>query len=242
MDQLEKRTYSREELAQLSGVKVDKNYKRNITSLLDKWGYEYVYAPKQVDIVRAPSTPAARLNELLIRGLSIDVRMDILAFAYFIALFSWYEDFHAMPWAERAKALKQIFNIEVSERTLYRWGKLGIDCGLLTKDGIKVYWRTNYNKTRELVSGDPEMEQEMRNYIKDKRELVKKYMAEDLDKTNLGLVRSNAYSRAFKDLWSKYGCCYYSASGIVPVAFQKGQEVSFQEIYELIEQIAATQS
>ena len=101
----------------------------------------------------------------MLRVYDIDTRVDILAFAYFLCAFSTIESFEAMPWAERAIALKECYNIEISERTLRSWCNKLMGTGTIARsDAAKAYWRTSIicgKKTRELVSGDEEMEKGM---------------------------------------------------------------------------------
>lgn len=136
-----------------------------------------------------------------------------------------------MPWAERAECLKTAYGVEVSDRTLKSWAAKLIDEGLLLKSGEKSYWRTytdfHGNKKREWVEGIEELEAEMSRFFKDRAAKVKKYINEGLDK-------KTAYSRAFTEIYSEYGCCFYACKSLSFAAYC-GKNEALQEIYELVD-------
>ncbi len=63
MQQLEKRFYSRQEIADTLGVNIKDSghFKRNVESKLQKWGYSYNYTSTGITITRQPETPQERL-------------------------------------------------------------------------------------------------------------------------------------------------------------------------------------
>ena len=211
-------------------IKLDGNFKRNVENTLTKWGYEYKYSRNSIEIVKAPESAQARLTEIMIREFKLDIQIDSLAFACFIRAFSEIDGFVSMPWGEREEIFKAAYGIEVSEVTLKRWSAKLVERGILTKQGEKRCWRTIINslgdKSRELVTGDSEAEAEARAYFADRAKLVK----ENKDK-------ENAWGIASKQLWNKYGCCYYYCKGFDLVAYDNYTTGLFQEVYELVEQI-----
>lgn len=153
--------------------------------------------------------------------------MDVLAFAYFIYAFGEIDSFSSMPWGEREEMLKRCYGINFSERTLKNWAAKLVERNILTKNGEKCCWRTVdtiLGARRELVTGDPDIEAEARAYFLERMELIKKY-GNDKD----------GWARAFKELWNKYGCCYYYCKGFNLVAYDNLTMDLFQEIYELVE-------
>ena len=156
----------------------------------------------------------------MIKDYGLDVRVDIKAFACFLLAFSEVEGFEAMPWAERENWLKEAYGVEVSERTLRKWCNKLIETDTLTKsDAAKAYWRTskiNGKTIRELVSGDDEMEAEMKQYWDCRRQLLEEHNWKETNEI----------------LWNTFGCCYYSCKFFGLSAFDTVGGV--QEIYELI--------
>lgn len=159
----------------------------------------------------------------MLKDYKIDVRVDIKAFACFLLAFSEVEGFEAMPWIEREKWLKEGYGVEVSERTLRKWCNKLLDTNTLAKfDNSKIYWMTskiNGETTRELVSGDEELEAEMTQYFECRRNLLKEH---DWKETN-------------NILWNTFGCCYYPCKLLALSAFDTVGEL--EEIYKLIEKI-----
>lgn len=217
-------------MAQVLSVKLDGNFKRNVENILNKWGYEYNYSRNSIEILKAPTSAQARLNEIMVREFKLDIRMDVIAFAYFIHAFGEIDGFSAMPWGERAELLKGCYGISFSERTLKSWAAKLVERGILTKAGERSCWRTikdaSGNSNRELVTGDEEAEAEMRAYFNERSELIKAYGN-----------NKEGWARAFIELWNKYGCCYYYCKGFELSAYDNYTEDLFQEIYELVEEI-----
>ena len=217
-------------MAQVLSIKLDGNFKRNVENTLSKWGYKYNYSRNSIEITSAPEGAAARLTEIMIREFKLDIQIDSLAFAYFIHAFGEIDGFGAMPWGEREEMLKSCYGISFSERTLKSWAAKLVERGILTKNGERCCWRTIKdtlgNSIRELVTGDTEVEAEARAYFLERLELVKKY----------GNTKES-WERAFKELWNKYGCCYYYCKGFNLVAYDNYTAGLFQEIYELVEEI-----
>lgn len=160
----------------------------------------------------------------MIREFKLDIRIDTIAFAYFIHAFGEIDSFSAMPWGERAEMLKGCYGINFCERTLKSWAAKLVERNILSKQGERCCWRTLENKSRELVTGDEEAEAEARAYFLERMELIKEYGN-----------NKEGWARAFKELWNKYGCCYYYCKGFDLVAYDNLPLDLFQEIYELVE-------
>lgn len=221
MQQLEKQFYSREEIAELLTIKMTDHFKRDVINKLDKWGYQYKYSRKGVEITEAPATAQEKLKEIMIRQFDLDIQVDINAFACFVKLLIDYEDFMNMPWEQRVKEIKEIYNVSVDKRTLERWGNKLISKNLIAKGFDKVYWSTTYingKKERIRVDGDPEAEAEMAKYMARKKELA---------------ALSRDFNENFTILWKEFGCSYYSCSSLVLNAI--GEDT--QEICELVDEI-----
>lgn len=221
MQQLEKQFYSREEIAELLTVKITDHFKRDVENKLNKWGYLCKYSRKGVEIIAAPATAQDKLKEIMIRQFNLDIQVDVYAFACFIKLLIDYEDFMNMPWEQRAKEIKEIYNVSVDKRTLERWGNKLISKNLIAKGFERVYWSTSYingKKERIRVDGDPELEAEMAKYMARKKELA---------------ATSKDFNENFAILWKEFGCCYYSCSSLVLNAIN----TDIEEICNLVDEI-----
>lgn len=141
MEQLELKTYTKQELGMLLGIPVDAHFARRIKSLLDKCGYKYTYG-KTIEITYKPTTATERLTEFVARYLNIDA-YNIYGFACFLDALITDIDFTAMPWAERIKVLKKDYEAEIPERTLQYWYTKLVDKNLVSKSPESVgFWMT----------------------------------------------------------------------------------------------------
>ena len=248
MRQLEKRFYTRSELAEVLQIRLDnKNFARDVKNTLMNWGYSFEYSRKGATITRQPQTEEERLSEIMIRKYDIDIQVDTYAFACFIVSFFEIEAFGSMPWEERAKNLIEIYGIETGgtvesfARTLKKWSSRLIKTGTMTKSEQRTHWRTTTfqgEKFRDWVDGDKEMEIEMKKYMKCRSDLLTNFIRENIEK---GLDYKAANNKAWKDanevLWNTFHCCYYSCKTFILSAFDDMEEL--EEVYQLVNSIAA---
>ena len=142
MEQLELRTYTKQELGIILDIPVDTHFARKVKTLLDNWGYKYKYG-KTVEIIYKPTTAIERFQEFVLRGLELDIRFNVYGFACFLDALITDIDFTAMPWAERVKVLKEDYKVEIDERTLKRWYTKLVDKNLVSKSPESVgFWMT----------------------------------------------------------------------------------------------------
>ena len=82
---LEKRVYSRQEMAELFGLNLADNghFKRNLERKLQNLGYGYEYSTANVEITHIPTTDVERLKMILIVVFGLDVQTDPYAFSCF---------------------------------------------------------------------------------------------------------------------------------------------------------------
>lgn len=75
----------------------------------------------------------------------------------------------------------------------------------------------------------------MAEYMACRNQLVEEYtyFALASGRTDYKVINNEAWSNAFKELWSKYHTCYYGCSSLMLNAF--GEEA--KEIYELVNEI-----
>lgn len=242
MEQLKCRTYSRQEIAEILSVNIkDSNhFKRNVESKLKKWGYEYIYERNGVTITKQPFDPEARLKEILIRELGLDVQINAYDFACFICAFADSPCFDSMPWGERAEMLRCDYGVDVDERTLRNWCSKLFENNIVQKSAERTYWKTEMcggMKCRSKISADDSgmalYFQERTRYLQEARESA----------AVLGLRGKEAskyvWSLAYSRLWEKFQCCYYTCGSLV---FNAVGEDFVLEIYELAHEIAAKES
>lgn len=239
MEQLELRFYTREEIAQLTGVNSKaQNFKRNASNTLTNWGYSWEYGKKSFTLTAKPETAEEKLAEIIIRKFDMDVRLDIFGFACFISLLMEDEEFRAMPWTERERVMKEEMGVTISFETMRKWCAKLIGKNMIAKSADKAYWGTTVvdgEKVRFAVSGDAAAEQQMEEYMACRNQLVEEYTAKALasGRKDLKEVKNEAWSNAFKTLWAKYQTCYYGCSTLMLNAF--GDDA--KEIYELVNEI-----
>lgn len=230
MIQLQKKFYTRAELAEIIGVDgKDKNFSRKVKTTLDNWGYKIDnYSRKGVDIVDIPATAHEQLKEIMLRVFNLDIQVNIYAFACYLCLLMEYEDFTSMPWNQRVTEMKEIYNISVSKDTLEKWSNKLIEQKVVYKDkNDKTNWKTTKNTVTGAnvhirVDGDEELEEEMQRY-KDRRRELYKTMSPD------------AVSAV---LWEEFGCFYYMCGTLVLNAIERKMD----KIYELVKEIEGEES
>lgn len=205
MMQLEERFYSLDELAKAIERTRDSHFADRAKRDLTKWGYEYTWLNRRgVTIINKPSTPRARLIELMGRKFGLDIQVDVYAFACFLFLMLTDTSFTSMPWAERAYTLWEQYDLDISEKTLRNWASTLLANKQLHKETTeRQYWRTSkcdgYTFREPISWDDPD-------YIRYKSR-QKMYIEQCLKK---GQTKSQAWGNAFKQLWKDFECCYYA--------------------------------
>lgn len=207
MKQLEKRLYSRTELADITGRNpASGHFARDVRDDLTKWGYTFNWLRGQgASITRIPTTARERLAEIMIRQFGLDIQVDVYAFACFLYLILTMEEFACMPWAEREYEIWQQFEVSIAESTLRRWASRLLEGDNLHKDkSTRIYWRTTKFEglsIREPI--DAETDEDYIRYKTRRGELITEY-------TQMGLDKSKVWKETFKQLWGEFGCCYYA--------------------------------
>lgn len=240
MDQLELRVYPKDETAEVLSVNINDSdhFARDVKRKLMKWGYGFDYTKSAVTILSKPETPIERLKELLYRGFGIDVQINAVKFACFVAAFSDIPGFNSMPWAKRESSYNAYYSIWVSFRTMQNWMNWLKDLGIVTQQRGSTAWRTYYDhglKKRELVGQDGRAA--MEEYYKKRQMLVEQLNKGNIEKgMTADAAKKAAWDETYKVLWDSYGCCYYWCKNLVLSAFsEKGIDV--REVYELISEI-----
>lgn len=240
MYQLDEKFYSRDQIAKELNLDCrNAHFARKVKETLSKWGYIYEYSRKGVNITHKPQEPIERLTEIMLRVYDIDIQIDASAFASFIFLFLCDETFVTMPWGERQRVMKEEMGIDISERTLKSWASKLIKKDMLHKcKAEKEIWCSAYidgEKIRYTVYGDKDAENEMENYMKDRKNSLETYISNEIAKgrEDYKKIYKEAWQETIEFLWKKYNCCYYCCSKFVLNAI--GNEA--QEIFELVNEI-----
>ena len=235
MQQLECKTYSRIEIAELLSVnpKDSKHFKRNIETKLQNWGYGYEYNTQSILITSKPETPEAKLREILIRQLNLDIQIHTKAFACFICAFTDIEGFASMPWGNRELILQQRYNVNVTERTLRNWSAVLIRNEYLAKSEERTFWKTEMCGRDKLRTPVPEDDPRMAEYFLRKSELLREYAAPAPEDKEL------VWKQTMKQLWSEFNCCYYSCKSFSFNAFDPAISGCLFEIHELTRELIA---
>ena len=240
MKQLEKRLYEREELAEVLNLNLkSSHFARDAKNILTNWGYDYEYSRKGANITRAPESAEERITEMMIRIFDIDIRSDIFAFACFINLLATYYEFTMMPWDERAKEIKDIYEVVISADALKKWYRKLVNKGFVDKSrSEKTYWRTCYvngMKIREVVDDDKSI-QEMREYWQHGKEVRESFIANAISsgRKDYKQINTESWKYCNEALWRNYQWCYYSCARIDLNILGE----CAQELYELINEIS----
>ena len=235
MQQLECKTYSRAEIAELLSVnpKDSKHFKRNVETKLQNWGYGYTYKTTEITISSKPETPEAKLREILIRQLNLDVQIDPKAFACFICAFTDIENFASMPWGNRELILQQRYKVCVSERTLRNWSAVLIRNEYLAKSEERTFWKTEMCGRDKIRTPVPEDDPRMAEYFRRKSELLKE------NETPAPEDKEFMWKQTMKQLWSEFNCCYYSCKSFSFNAFDPAISGCLFEIQELTREMIA---
>lgn len=236
MKQLEKRFYTREEIAEILSVNPadTSHYKRNVEAKLQKWGYSYEYAKQGTTIIRQPETPEERLKELLIRKWKIDVQVDAVAFACFIRAFWDIEGFDSMPWAERERLMFEKYGYSVCERTLRNWCSKLLSRNCMAQYKRASCWKTfRENGIKRRIPVEPG-DEEMEAYFCRRSELLQAETVNLMQQGKpLGEAKKLAWDIACADLWQEFHCYYYSCKGFTLNGIDCEGDGALYEIYEL---------
>lgn len=226
MKQLKIKSYTREDIA--SQLKIDindsKHFKEKLTTTLDRLGYKYQYKPKEITITYIPTTALEKLNEIYLRVLEINHRIDTYSFSCFFYCMLETEC-KSMPWDKRVEYIKDNFNIEITKRTLQNWSKYLINKSIIIKDDFSsTIWKSYYKDDKIIREKLNENDKIVKKYTKDMLSLFEEH-------NNWNIVNS--------ELWLKYHCKIYKCKGFSIPAWSNGDvpQYMIHNIYELLIEI-----
>lgn len=222
MELLETRFYSLSEIRETTGKRI----KRDVTHLLDLWGYKYQWKDRQgVTITQCPEA-LSRFAELMRRHLHINSQIKPYPFGCFLLLLLEDEAFSSMPWEERAWQLADLYGIEVSDRTLRNWASYLFRGEFLMKDKeTRTVWYTEpYGSLKIQVQvKNPDEDTTYQNYLQERKDRV-----ELLRKS--GMPFSKAYKETVCYLWEKYHRIYYYCYTLVSNAIHVDELIEILRI------------
>lgn len=240
MQQLEKRSYTKNEIAIILGIDTKStHFKRDVNKILEKWGYEFEYPPysKTITITAIPEGEL-KLNEILIREYNIDARVDYGEFTCFIHAFSYISGFDSMPWGERVKQLKEVYGVEVCDRTLRNWAEKLFDSNTFIKTNAKTYWKSIKISETETHREQIEKEEFISFYEYRQKEKVKYTLsAIESGRVDYEEIKIEAWKTAHYKAMSKFNnWCYFSCKTILIPSFDDKEWV---ELLELVDAFAS---
>lgn len=248
MQQLELREYPRAEIAKVLSVNLhDSNhFAEKVRNRLTKWGYQFEYTRRAVTITAKPETPKDRLAEIVYRSFGMDIQVDAMQIACFLAAFTDIEGFDTMPWEERAEVYYQRYGVWVEARTMRGWCHHLIQKRVIAigAESEKTAWRTtivNNKKYRErLLPGEPN---EIWDYFERRKEIFAEEEKEAYDAMKYSggtkaQAKGKAWKETYKRLWADYGCCYYYCKCFALSAFSEDYGADLCEVYELAQELA----
>ena len=204
MNQLERRFYSRSEIAEEMNLNIadNRHFKRNLEAKLNKYGYTYEYTRKGVSITEIPQTKEDRLKEIFLREYNLKIKDYYYSFVCFLYLFIKDDDFSTMPWRLRQEKIKYLTGETIPLTTLQRWTNKLIEEGLfILFEDYYCYWYTKETKEEEIIK---KVETETEIFLKNHYFFVKKKLL------NSGL----SSSEVMKELWYRFHAIYYRKNEI----------------------------
>ena len=246
MEQLELRKYARAEIAEVLSInlKDSRHFKRNVERKLTKWGYSYEYTTQAVTITVKPETAQARFSEILYRSFGMDIQVDALQVACFLAAFTDIDGFGTMPWDERAQPYYDKYGVWVEGRTMRNWCHQFIEKKIIAVSGESVAWKTTIvdhkkHRERQLL----EEPNEIWDYYDRLSEIYKEEYQMELVGTTFRnespkVASKLAWKETYKRLWSEFQCCYYYCKCFALSAFSECYGSDLHEVYELASEIA----
>lgn len=219
MKRLETKMYTKTEISELTGIKKDKNFSRNVQKYLDSSGYKYLMLRTEIKIIDNSYTNTQRVKELAFLYFDIGLGHESYEFMVFLYALMNDEDFISMPWVKRENFLKDKYFVEISERQLRTWFTKLENKGLFFKDKVdRKYWKTS-----------------MKDGIKKQEVLVDGKESDDW-KTywqTFFKLRDDGVENVGGATLSKLGYCCYGCNSLIMNAIAKTEIV--EEIIDLIE-------
>ncbi len=209
MEQLEVRSYSRKEIAEIMGLRVSShNFIRDVRDRLEKWGYD-CETPRggPVIITRKPETAHERLAEIMIRLFKLDIQIEVDAFACYLHFMLNDPAAQTMPWRTRHEVIQEVYGLDIAEITLRRWTSHLMDGKIMdqSQGWQDAQWWITYidggKKHQKTV--DEDGLQEVHQYWKRHGEILNKM------RVAFNGDEQKAWKETKTQMWAEYHCCFY---------------------------------
>lgn len=216
VEQLEVRTYERQEIEAITGVKIGShNFIRDVRNRLEKWGYT-CETPNRgpVIITSRPTSARAKLKEIMLRLFKLDIQIakeddfrdGTLDFACFLDFMLNEPYAEMMPWAMRHTMIKDMYGMDIAEITLRRWASHLIQHDILSKSPFRqdsMWWKTTKVDTKKYQEPVPDDEIDaIPQYFQRCSEIFQ-------EKQKTHDKKNEAWKETYRKLWGEFGCCYY---------------------------------
>lgn len=226
MQQLELRTYTRNEMSTHMGIPLTNGqFARDLKKKLDKCGYSYEkIGNKFYKITGIPQSIELRLKELLVRCYKFDNRSTVKNYATFIFLMMHDELFADAPWDTKLEIAKE-HGVRVEYKQLSLYAQKLISAGILHRcTSNNNRWKTELidgKKVQKRVCLDDPNEIKIRNEYWNEHHRI---MDDGTD-----------FTTAIVYCWKKYHCCYYSSASYAICAWVNEEEgtVMNEELWQL---------
>jgi len=205
MEQLELKTYTREEIAAITGRKINsRQFARDVKHDLAAFGYKYEWINRVgVQITSLPEGNEARFKNLLVERLGIDSQVNPIDFACFISALSTYKGFDSMPYRKREEVMNEICGHDISESTLRNWARKLFASKNAERFRKGALWKTyrDEHKIKRQVKVEIDSD-EYKHFCE-----VRSDTLETLDK--MGVPANQRWGMMICELYKEYGHFYY---------------------------------
>ena len=238
MEKLELRAYSRDEMERLTGIpQYSHSFIARVRDRLARWGYS-CETPRggPVIITAIPTSAEGQLAEMMQRDFNLDCQTSVTSFACFIHFMLTEEGAESMPWLERERRINEIYGYDIEQRTLCRYANRLIEQGAMVPPLVGQggqWWKTTIKGRKSQQPVPDDQLEEVKEYFQRRSEVVQEWKATmqcgQAASKEEGKKRVNeAWSAAYKQLWSEFGCCYYRCKALQFSGF------GYQEIEKLL--------
>lgn len=225
MGKLELRAYSRDEIAAITGIPLvyskgnaNQAFIGRVREKLKRWGYSCETPPRgPVIITSMPPTAEEQLAEMMMRDLNLDCQTDTTNFACFIHFMLTEEGAESMPWLERESRINEIYGFDINPRTLSRYANRLIKQGAMIPpqpSQADQWWKTTIEGRKIQCPVPEDQQEEVKEYYRRRSEVVQEWKTalkcdQATTKEERKMLTNQAWSAAYKQMWSEFGCCYY---------------------------------
>ena len=245
MEKLELRAYPRDEIALVTGIPLvystgtpNKDFINRVRERLAKWGYS-CETPRggSIIITSIPTTAEEQLAEMMMRDFNLDCQTETINFACFIHFMLTEDGAETMPWLERESRINEIYGYDIDQKTLCRYANRLIEQGAMIPpqpSQADQWWKTTIEGRKIQCPVPEDQQEEVNEYYRRRSEVVQEWKTalkcdQATTKEERKMLTNQAWSAAYKQMWSEFGCCYYRCKCLQFSGF------GYQEIERLLD-------